>query len=156
MAGFDRRLKIEGLEETLRAFDKLGDDAAKELKKAVYGSLNDVKNTAIKKMQRERKSGRVYKRGKGRNLSPTHKASAPGEAPAVDTGSLVNSIKVMPVNDSLGYVGTKLDYGFWLEYGTKDLKLKERPWLRPSLEENREKIMERFRKALQRAIEAVK
>jgi hypothetical protein len=48
----------------------------------------DVQRFAIELMQMP-KSGRTYKRG-----SKSHQASAPGEAPAIDTGNLVNSIEV--------------------------------------------------------------
>jgi hypothetical protein len=30
-----------------------------------------------------------------------------------------------------GSVGSKLNYAFWLEYGTKDMD--ERPWLHPAI-----------------------
>lgn len=152
MAGFNTVIKVEGLEETIKALDKFGAVGERELKKAVYGSLFDVHNTAKKKMQSERKSGRIYVRGKGRNLSSIHQASAKDEAPAVDTGALINSIKVVQNKPNFGYVGTSIQYGFWLEYGTA--RMDARPWLNPSLLENKDKIMERFQKALQRATEA--
>lgn len=56
------------------------------------------------------KSGRMY---------GTHQASAPGEAPAVDTGALVNSIQTDAQPGSLtAAVATSMDYATHLEYGT--------------------------------------
>jgi hypothetical protein len=64
--------------------------------------------------------GRTYTRGK-----QTHKASAPGEAPAVDRGALSNSIET--VTDEAGGVvasvtGTGLEYGALLEGGTATIE----------------------------------
>ena len=154
MAGFNTVIRVDGIEETMAALNKMGEVGEREIKRAILSSLNDIRNTAQKKMQRERKSGRIYERSAGRNLSPTHQASAKGEAPAVDTGALVNSIKVVQPKPNFGYVGTDIQYGFWLEYGTT--RMGPRPWLNPSLLENRDKIIERFDKALIRATEAFK
>lgn len=66
-------------------------------------------------------TGRLYKRGK-----KEHRASAPGEPPTPDTGTLRNSIGTEYV-DGAGYVGTHLKYGRYLEYGTETIK--PRPWM---------------------------
>jgi hypothetical protein len=55
-------------------------------------------------------------------------------------------------NYNSGEVGTDLKYGFWLEYGTRQMEA--RPWLRPSLLENKEAIMDNFRLAIDKAIRA--
>lgn len=69
--------------------------------------------------------GRVYGR---------HRASAPGDGPAVDTGRLRASItretgKVGSV--LVARVGTDVKYAKWLELGTS--KMSPRPFLRPAL-----------------------
>lgn len=64
--------------------------------------------------------------------------SRPGQPPHRQTGTLVNSIatdeevRVVQglVNYAVARVGTNLDYGRYLEFGTA--KMKARPWLRPS------------------------
>src|SRR5262245_62766200 len=56
------------------------------------------------------KSGRVYKRG-----NRTHTASAPGEAPAIDTGFLANSIQTEFPNLTTGIVSGGAEYGRALE-----------------------------------------
>ena len=71
----------------------------------------------------EPKSGIVYKR-KGR----THQASAPGEAPAMDTGNYANSIQVHRISDMEAEVGTSVDYAAILEF------VKNRPAMIPAAE----------------------
>jgi hypothetical protein len=68
------------------------------------------------------KSGRVYKIGKNR----THQASAPGQAPAVLTGTLRSSITVGRVNDYEYIVSIAAPYGKILEF------VKNRPFAIPA------------------------
>jgi len=66
----------------------------------------------------------------GRPRNKPHTASAPGDPPARDTSSLVKSVKWELEgngNKIIGRVGTNLDLGPMLEYGTK--KMAARPWL---------------------------
>ena len=57
-------------------------------------------------------------------------ASKPGEAPAPDEGNLRDSIAVVPQADGTIRVGTGLDYGRLLEWGTD--KIEPRPHARPA------------------------
>jgi len=76
-----------------------------------------------KALMDEPKHGRVY--GK-------HIASAPGEAPAVDTGNLKNSIGTKGVSHGWA-VTVKADYGVYLEFGT--VRIAPRPFLKPVVED---------------------
>lgn len=58
--------------------------------------------------------------------------SAPGEPPRLQTGRLRASV-AHAVSGLIGRVGTNLDYGRWLELGTR--KTAARPWLRRALRE---------------------
>ena len=58
-------------------------------------------------------------------------ASAPGEYPAVATGNLKQSVKIIQEGDGF-LVGTDVEYGLFLE--KKDPLHGGREWLRPSLE----------------------
>src|SRR5262249_11828046 len=58
------------------------------------------------------KRGRIYKRGR-----KTHQASAPGEAPAIDFGGLVNSISVASESELQQVVGTNQEQAALLEFG---------------------------------------
>jgi len=87
-------------------------------------ALHDIgelhKKEIIRLLETGPKTGHVYKRS-GR---PDHQASAPGQAPATDTGALVKSVDYRSRDLELE-VGEEQDYGEWLEDGTK--KMKPRP-----------------------------
>jgi phage gpG-like protein len=74
------------------------------------------------------KSGRVYPHKGGK----MHQASAPGEAPAIDTGNLVNSIQVQ-VSGFTGIVYTNTEYAPVLEFG--GAKMAARPFFTPAATE---------------------
>lgn len=88
---------------------------------------HQLRNNAIEAIQSGQKSGRIYKRG-----AITHQASAPGEAPASDTGALVRSIRVdhQPGTGRASVV-VAADYAGYLEFGTR--KMAPRPFIRPSI-----------------------
>ncbi len=60
------------------------------------------------------KTGRVYERPTG-----PHQASAPGEAPAVDTGAYINSVNSTFPSSLTGMVSTNQEQAEALEYGTE-------------------------------------
>jgi len=74
----------------------------------------------------EEKTGRSYKRG-----DKEHVASAPGEAPAIDMGFLVNSIATEQNEDGTGAVTyTTAEYAVPLEFGS--VKMASRPFFTPA------------------------
>lgn len=142
------RIGVEGFGDTFRALDNLGAVGRKEASVAVAEATLKVHGDVLRMIQRGAKSGVVYKRGPDQNLSPTHRASAPGEAPATDSGGYVSSIDKQSFGLK-GEVFSRMPRAFWLEYGT--MKMSERPHFRPALEANREYFERRIAKALQRA-----
>ncbi len=80
------------------------------------------------------KTGKVYMHGK-----VAHQASAPGEAPATDTGLLINSIESKR-DGAEARVDVHSEYGAPLEFGTS--KMAARPYLRPAMDEHRDAIVE--------------
>jgi len=70
-----------------------------------------------KQIQRGPKTGRYYKRG-----SRTHRASAPYEAPATDTGTLVSSIYYTQEGPYAATIGSRLPSAYHLEHGTRRVK----------------------------------
>lgn len=95
-----------------------------------------VRSTAIRGIQKGPKTGRLYTR---RGIA--HRASAPGEYPASDTGRLVNSIRAQVRRkgqnvDAL--IGASTDYAKMLEFGTR--RMRKRPFLKPSIRKNRKNI----------------
>ena len=80
--------KVIGGERLRRKFHGLPDARVRHLRQAVAVSAKQVESE-IQRSMRGPKFGRVYKR-----KSVVHRASAPGEAPAIDAGILRSSIAV--------------------------------------------------------------
>jgi len=64
------------------------------------------------------KTGRIYSRPGGRR----HRASAPGEAPATDTGALAKSVDYVVQSAIRMEVGDREHYGEYLEDGTRRMR----------------------------------
>ncbi|MGE4043317.1 MAG: HK97-gp10 family putative phage morphogenesis protein [Acetobacteraceae bacterium] len=139
---------IKGLNGLIGKLDILKTGIDAETKKALYLSGLKVEEKAKKAIMNGPKTGRVYRKGKkGRIL---HQASAPGEAPANDTGRLVNSIhteakgdgSVVTVSAGSGVV----DYAAALEFGTS--KMAARPFFNPALEQAKPEIEALMKRAV--------
>lgn len=80
-----------------------------------------------------------------------HRASAPGDPPASDTGNLRRTIS-RKVDRNLwgfvGYVGTPEKYGAGLERGTSEVE--PRPWLKPTMKEERKEVKEIYKAELKK------
>ena len=94
-------------------------------------AAKNIETRAKIKIQSPPKTGRIYRHGK-----VEHQASAPGEAPATDTGNLVNSIASDRVRPMLHEVTVGAEYSSCLEYGTS--RMAPRPFFRPSFDEERD------------------
>jgi HK97 gp10 family phage protein len=68
-----------------------------------------------------------------------HRASAPGEAPAIDTGALVNSIQTDMDGPAQAVVSTNVDYAVYQEYGTR--LMAPRPFFAPATEAERTRFL---------------
>lgn len=84
------------------------------------------------------KSGEVYPRGE-----KYHRASAPGEAPAVDTGNLVGSLDQVMQTPLRGVLFVTAEYAPHLEYGT--VNMEPRPFMTPAAERARPEFLRRFK-----------
>ena len=71
-----------------------------------------------------------------------HRASAPGEAPAVDTGNLMNSVTHAMTDTTVGEVAVGAEYGAALELGMRNIA--PRPYLGPAAD----KVKPAFERAL--------
>jgi hypothetical protein len=93
--------------------------------------------TVVKVGMAQPKHGRVYKRhGK------SHRASAPGESPAVDTGALVNSVGFELLEQGVGMVFTNQEYSPALEFGYA--RMAARPFFEPALNTERPNFIRRM------------
>ena len=132
---------MDAVQAALRAY---GDKAAQEIGKAVQAQGLDVTGGIKKRIQRGPKTGRVYTRG-----NVTHQASAPGEAPATDTGTLDSSITYRKVDDLTAEIESRLDYATYLEFGT--VNMGARPAWTPEVEAKTPDFVRRVTEAIARA-----
>ena len=110
----------------------------------------EIRNIIIRNM-RKKKTGRFYKKTKKNIL---YQASAPWQAPAVDTGALIRSI-VMDVRPHEVEVGSNMKgkdgkYPIFLEFGTKNME--PRPYLRPAFDHAKRLFYATIRKNVNNAI----
>lgn len=93
----------------------------------VIRAIGLVDQEAMRLIMRTAKTGKVYRR-----RGVEHQASAPGEAPASDTGRLVASKTIEPDQTNLrALLVFRTDYARALELGTKNME--PRPYARPAL-----------------------
>ena len=128
-------IKVKGLKEAKEIFKKLEEDLQQPFREVILGGAQLIRGEAIKSIQTGPKSGRVYQKYNPRR---THTASAPGEAPASDTGNLVSQIMVRQETRDNVVVESNALYSSFLEFGTS--KMLPRPFLFPATERSRPKI----------------
>lgn len=123
---------------------------ASELKKQIAAIAIEIVSD-IKDNMRKPARGRLTRR-RGR---PDHRASAPGDYPAVDEANLISNITFEIEAGGFGaVVGTNVLYGVDLEFGTT--KFKARPWLQPSFRSVVRKMRLPVVKALAAAVRKAK
>lgn len=131
---------------------KITSNPIPEYLSTVDGRVNAVVRATISRIQARiklsmaaAKHGREYKRGK--NGTIVHQASAPGEAPAIDTGALTNSIQTEMLTRTSGMVYTNMEYAAVLEFGGGHIA--PRPAWVPAAEAERAAFEAAMKKALE-------
>lgn len=122
---------LEGAEELRRSLKKLGINMDKEIQAVIDSTALAVRSYAVKSIQRGPASGVVYEKYQPRRR---HQSSAPGQPPQSDTGRLASSVQIV-TGSMESDVGTNVDYGRYLEFGTQNMQ--PRPWLIPAAESER-------------------
>lgn len=165
---------VEGVEELVRKLRALGVGADDALGDALMAGAR-IYEGFVKTSMNASKHGRTYGRtktvtrgvyakvtdfdgstfrsrvgSKQVQVRKTHVASAPGEAPAIDYGQLINSIGVeREGNDAV--IFTSAEAGPHLEFGTA--RMQARPFMRPPKDEHEGEIMAAVNKTLARRIQ---
>ncbi len=136
MSGFKIDVKVSGLAVFIRNKDEWIKKKREQLIQALTESAVVVQSEARQSILKGPKTGRIYLRR--RRIK--HRASAPGEPPASDTGTLVRSI-VIDVDKSkfTASVGSNVKYAPFLEQGTS--RMAARPFLVRALERKRSQIV---------------
>lgn len=100
----------------------------------VLRGIGLVERHAVRLITSPPKTGRIYRR-----RGVAHQASAPGQAPASDTGRLVASRRVIILEAGLrGRLTFGTEYALPLEVGT--INMEPRPYARRSLVETRNDV----------------
>ena len=106
-------IQVKGIKEALSALKNLQNNLEEPFREVIQGGAQLIRGEAIKSIQTGPKSGRIYEKYNPRR---THKSSAPGQAPASDTGNLVSQIRVMQKNpDELGVESRPIISGNFLK-----------------------------------------
>ena len=159
------RVTLEGLDELQDKLRLLGIEAKREVDKAVQATGLEIRGDIVKRIQQGPKTGAVYDSvfarvngrvvpvgsRQGNNLSATHQASAPDEAPATDSGRLASSILYKREGQMSATVGSDVVYAAYLEFGAPRAKIEPRPAWVPATEAMRPKFRQRLETALARA-----
>lgn len=139
------QIQVKGIKEALKSLKALEKDLQEPFREVIKGGAQLIRGEAIKSIQTGPKSGRTYEKYNPRR---THRASAPGQAPASDTGNLVSQIQVKSTNPDEVTVESGANYSKFLEFGTS--KILPRPFLFPATERSRPKIQQAvFNKVVQ-------
>ncbi len=116
--------RMRGNNLTVRGLERYARKNRKKTEEALYASALVVQNEARRLVVQGPKTGRTYI--KRRTIA--HRASAPGEPPASDTGTLVRNIIVnAEFHANRIRVIANTNYAGFLEWGTR--RIKPRPFM---------------------------
>ena len=144
----DIKFSVKNIKKVLSQLNKLEKDMEIPFQEIVKGGGQFIRGEAIKSIQSGAKSGIVYEKYNPRR---THRASAPGQAPASDTGNLVSKIIVKQKTKNITNVESNADYSAFLEYGTS--KMEPRPFMLPAFEKSKKPIINAVLKRVKNKIE---
>lgn len=122
---------VSGDDDVRRQLKKLPQSITDAVAAQIIKGATQIQGAAVESIQRGAKTGTVYEKGKG----ISHQASAPGEAPASDTGNLARRIEIKLSRDKLrAEIGVHnllfTPYARALELGSKFIK--KRPYMAPA------------------------
>ena len=165
----DFSVTIVGLDQLASASADIRQAVADQINAGVYAAAQQIRTEAIKSIQDGEKTGRIYNRGSSKKVVGTkvsfgsggasaggairkgfHQASAPGEAPASDTGALASRGIVAalsgPGEATATAGGNGVIYASMLEFGTS--RIAPRPFMIPALEKSKDWIVSRLQEAV--------
>lgn len=145
------KVKVTGARRLQRRFAALSEELTAGLGQALLEGAEAVRDEAVRSITSEPKSGRLSATAGG---AARHRASAPGQPPAAQTGRLAASIEARRGPGLSATVGVHdravAEYAEHLEFGTR--RMAARPWLVPALERARGDIRRRIEDAVGRAL----
>ncbi len=138
MSGPGVKALVLGMKKLKAKLDQVEKAGRKATLDATVETAYAIQGDAVRSIQRGPKTGREYQRKKS-----SHKASAPGEAPASDTGNLARNIRVK-VDRNRGEVQVEANtpYAAALEFGSRGNPktgkppMEPRPFMGPAFHKN--------------------
>ena len=144
----DIKFRVTNLKKVLSQLENLDKQLEPEFQEIVKGGAQLIRGEAIKSIQTGAKSGVMYQMYNPRR---EHRSSAPGQAPASDTGNLVSKIIVRQKSQDVTSVESNANYSAFLEYGTS--KMEPRPFMLPAFEKSKKPIINAVFKRVKNKIE---
>ena len=132
----DIKFRVTNIKKVLSQLENLDKQLEPDFQEIVKGGAQLIRGEAIKSIQTGAKSGVMYQMYNPRR---EHRASAPGQAPASDTGNLVSKIIVRQKSRDVTSVQSNANYSAFLEYGTS--KMQPRPFMLPAFEKSKKPII---------------
>ena len=132
----DIKFRVTNLKKVLSQLENLDKQLEPDFQEIVKGGAQLIRGEAIKSIQTGAKSGIMYQKYNPRR---EHRASAPGQSPASDTGNLVSKIIVRQKSQDVTSVESNANYSAFLEYGTS--KMQPRPFMLPAFEKSKKPII---------------
>ena len=132
----DIKFRVTNIKKVLSQLENLDKQLEPDFQEIVKGGAQLIRGEAIKSIQTGAKSGVVYQMYNPRR---EHRASAPGQSPASDTGNLVSQIIVKQKTRNITNVESNANYSAFLEYGTS--KMQPRPFMLPAFEKSKKPII---------------
>ena len=146
----DIKFRVTNLKKVLSQLENLDKQLEPDFQEIVKGGAQLIRGEAIKSIQTGAKSGVMYQMYNPRR---EHRASAPGQAPASDTGNLVSKIIVKQKTRNITNVESNANYSAFLEYGTS--KMEARPFMLPAFEKSKKPILDATFTRVVRKIEEI-
>ena len=146
----DIKFRVTNLKKVLSQLENLNKQLEPDFQEIVKGGAQLIRGEAIKSIQTGAKSGVMYQMYNPRR---EHRASAPGQAPASDTGNLVSKIIVKQKTRNITNVESNANYSAFLEYGTS--KMQPRPFMLPAFEKSKKPILDATFTRVVRKIEEI-
>lgn len=145
--------KITGVGKFVRRLNLRNPAIREEVSLAIQKGAFKIQADAVDSLLSGPKTGAIYIKGKNRDIM--HQSSAPGEAPASDTGNLARNIRIELSGDKLrADIGVHsllfTPYARALELGTDDME--PRPYMQPALKKNISSIRRAVTIALNKGI----
>jgi len=133
----------QNMQEVQKALRDHGEKAVRAIGKAVQAAGLEISTDIRKRVERGPKTGITYTRG---NI--VHRASAPGEAPASDSGDLASSVAYSMKGPLTAEIISRLPRATYLEFGTQSIA--PRPSWVPAVEKYSPKFQLRITTAIAR------